>query len=59
MRRALHHSSFNGLPPHLNPLPRRGEETKCVSLALLKGEGQGEGSFSSHDAPIKSSASHH
>jgi hypothetical protein len=57
MRRALHHSSFNGLPPHLNPLPRRGEETKCVSLALLKGEGQGEGSFYSRAATIKSNTS--
>jgi hypothetical protein len=53
------HSSFDGLPPHLNPLPRRGEETKRGPLALLKGEGQGEGSFSSGDAPIKSSASQH
>ena len=45
------HSSFDRLPPHLNPLPRRGEETERGPLALLKGEGQGEGSFSSRDAP--------
>jgi hypothetical protein len=59
MRLALYRSSFNGLPPHLNPLPRRGEETKCVSVALLKGEGQDEGLFYSRAATIESSVSHY
>jgi hypothetical protein len=30
-------SVLDGLPPHLNPLPQRGEEMKYIPLALLEG----------------------